>query len=104
MVALMATGNSFANERELLFKVNEENAKEISFALNGVKRADVAIYDKFGREVYFDSLSGKSGIIKTFNFEALPQGNYILEFDSENQKERLEIVVYRGVVRFSKIK
>ena len=67
--------------------------KEVTFALNNVKKAYLTIYSTDGTVIYSENASGKDGILKTFSFEEFPAGTYILEVEDNLKKVRHEITI-----------
>ena len=67
--------------------------KEVTFALNNVKKAYLTIYSTDGTVIYSENASGKDGILKTFSFEEFPAGIYILEVEDNLKKVRHEITI-----------
>ena len=92
---LFATSNAFAidGNDNLNVHVLKGNGKVITFALNQVKKANVAIYDKNGELIYSESASGKEGILRTFSLEQFPEGKYYLEVEDSTKKVKHEIIV-----------
>ncbi|WPO77233.1 DUF3244 domain-containing protein [Flavobacterium sp. KACC 22761] len=92
---LFATSNAFAIDGNDLLNVHvlKGNGKVITFALNQVKKANVAIYDKNGELIYSENASGKDGILRTFSLEQFPEGTYYLEVEDSTKKVRHEITV-----------
>ncbi|MBF4491864.1 T9SS type A sorting domain-containing protein [Flavobacterium sp. MR2016-29] len=94
--AVLFTGmNSFAIEGsgDLNVHVLKGNGKLITFALNQVKKANLAIYDKDGNLLYSESASGKDGILRTFSLSEFPAGTYYLEVEDNTKKVRHEITI-----------
>lgn len=73
--------------------VLKNSGKHISFALNQVKKANLAIYDKDNTLIYAENASGKDGILRTFSLEEFPAGTYFLEVEDNNKKVRHEITI-----------
>jgi hypothetical protein len=73
--------------------VLKTNGKLITFALNKVQKANLAIYDKDGTLIYSESASGKEGILRTFSLEEFPAGTYFLEAEDNVKKVRHEITI-----------
>jgi len=82
--------------------VLKTNGKVITFALNQVKRASLAIYDKDGDLIYTENASGKDGILRTFNLEQFPEGTYYLEVEDNVKKVTHEITIADGTTVLSK--
>jgi len=73
--------------------VLKANGKLITFALNKVHKASLAIYDKDGILIYSENASGKEGILRTFSLEEFPEGTYFLEVEDSVKKVRHEITI-----------
>ena len=70
-----------------------KNGKLITFGLNQVQKANLAIYDQDGNQFYSETASGKEGILRTFSLEEFPAGVYFLEVEDSVKKVRHEITV-----------
>jgi len=78
-----------------------KNGKLISFGLNQVQKANLAIYDQDGNQFYSETASGKEGILRTFSLEDFPDGVYFLEVEDNAKKVRYEIVVNNSITTLS---
>ncbi|TDP01522.1 T9SS type A sorting domain-containing protein [Flavobacterium sp. 245] len=92
---LFAGSSAFAigGNDNLNVHVLKGNGKLITFALNQVTKANLAIYDKNGELIYSETASGKDGILRTFSLEEFPEGTYYLEIEDSTKKVRHEIII-----------
>ncbi|MEO8240205.1 MAG: secretion protein [Flavobacterium sp.] len=94
--AVLFTGiSSYAvdGNGDFALHVIKGNGKAVTFALNNVKKAHLAIYDKDGNLIYSENASGKEGILKTFSFEEFPEGTYFLEIEDSIKTTKHEITI-----------
>lgn len=101
LVVAMTTMTTFASEGDFLLYVKKGNEKEIRFSLNGIKRINLALYDKENNLIYSENASGKEGILRTYRLEELPSGIYFLEVENEVKKVRYEITVTNNMALLS---
>ncbi|MCD0466293.1 T9SS type A sorting domain-containing protein [Flavobacterium sp. ENC] len=92
---LFAGTSSYAidGNEDFNLHVLKTNGKLITFALNQVKKASLAIYDNEGNLIYSENASGKDGILRTFSLEEFPEGTYFLEVEDNVKKVRHEITI-----------
>ncbi|WP_125719201.1 T9SS type A sorting domain-containing protein [Flavobacterium ustbae] len=96
VAALLFTGIStyaIDGNGEFTLHVLKANGKLITFALNKVPKANLAIYDNDGTLIYSESASGKDGILRTFSLEEFPEGTYFLEVEDNVKKAKYEITI-----------
>jgi len=78
-----------------------KNGRVITFGLNQIQKANLAIYDKDGTLFYSENASGKDGILRTFSLQDFPDGTYFLEIEDNSKKVRYEIKVNDNVTTLS---
>ncbi|MBF4516381.1 T9SS type A sorting domain-containing protein [Flavobacterium sp. ANB] len=78
-----------------------KNGKVITFGLNQLQKANLAIYDQDGTLFYSENASGKDGILRTFSLQDFPDGTYFLEVEDNAKKVRYQINVDNEVTTLS---
>jgi hypothetical protein len=58
-----------------------------------IQKINVTIYDKFHNVIYNETVTGKAGILRTYNLEEFADGVYTLEVETNLKKVTQEIVV-----------
>ncbi|PXY41343.1 secretion protein [Flavobacterium cheongpyeongense] len=94
-VAVLFGTSTYAidGNEDFYLHVLKTNGNLITFALNKVTKAKLAIYDQDGTLIYSENASGKDGILRTFSLEEFPAGTYFLEVEDSIKKVRHEITV-----------
>jgi hypothetical protein len=85
--------NTYAVDGDFLLNVKKGKGNEISFAMNGVQKAKVSIYDKDNTLLFTEYASGKKGIAKTYNLEEFPEGKYTLVIENNLKTVKHEITI-----------
>lgn len=90
---LFSTVSVQANDHDFLLYVKNKDGKQITFSINGIQEANIAIYDKDGTKIYAEKATGEKGIKKTYDLIQFPEGSYILKVENGLKKVNYEIVI-----------
>lgn len=100
VVALTAI-NVHAADVDFSLNVKKEQGKMVTFALNEVNKIDLSIYDANDKLINSESVNSKGIISRTYDLNALPEGTYFLEAESEFKVARYEISVIGKTAKLS---
>ena len=100
VVALTAI-SAHAADVDFLLKVKKEQGKKITFAFNEVNKVALTIYDANDKLINSEELNSKGIINRTYDLNALPEGTYFLEAESEFKVARYEISVVGKIASLS---
>jgi hypothetical protein len=92
VVALTAI-NVHAADVDFSLNVKKGQGKIVSFAFNEVNKIDLSIYDANDKLINSEYVNSKGLINRTYDLNALPEGTYFLEAESEFKVARYEISV-----------
>lgn len=95
-IFLLANLNSYAIDGEFFLNVKNTKGNEISFSMNGIEKAVIAIYDAENELVYSENAKGQNGIIKHYDLADLPMGTYTLVVTTALKEVKHEIKVNSG--------
>jgi len=99
-VFLTAFGAS-ANEKDFSLRVKSEKGKMVSFSINEAKNISLSIYGK-NNETLFDEIITSNGTInRTYDLNAFPEGNYILEVETDAKIAQYEIQISSATASIS---
>jgi hypothetical protein len=93
VLVAMTTMSSYAIDGDFLLNVKKGTGKEISFSVNEIPKANVTIYDKDRTIIYSEVVTGKGGILRTYNLDEFPDGVYFLEVETNLKKVTHEILI-----------
>ena len=102
VLVAMTTMSSYAIDGDFLLNVKKGTAKEISFSVNEIQKANVTIYDKDHNAIYCETVTGKGGILRSYSLDEFPDGVYFLEVETNLKKVTHEIVVFNEVTILSR--
>nr|WP_315175515.1 FimB/Mfa2 family fimbrial subunit [uncultured Flavobacterium sp.] len=101
-VFALATLNTYAIDGDFLLNVKKGKGNEISFSLNGIEKANIAIYDAENNLIYSEKAKGQHGIVKNYNLDELPMGTYTLVVKTDLKEVTHEIKVAASEATLSK--
>ena len=99
-IALTAI-NAHATGVDFLLKVKNEQGKKITFAINEGSKVTLTIYDANDKLINTEELNSKGLISRTYDLNALPEGTYFLEAESELKVAKYEISVVGKIASLS---
>lgn len=100
VVALTAI-NAHAADVDFLLNVKKEQGKRITFAFNEVNKVALTIYDANDKLINSEELNSKGIISRTYDLNALPEGTYFLEAESEFKVAKYKISVVGTIASLS---
>ncbi len=101
-VFALATLNTYAIDGDFLLNVKKGKGNEISFSLNGIEKANIAIYDAENNLIFSEKAIGRNGIVKNYNLDELPMGTYTLVVKTDLKEVTHEIKVAASIATLSK--
>lgn len=93
VLVAMTTMSSYAIDGDFLLNVKKGTGKQISFSVNEIQKAKVTIYDKDHNEIYSEIVTGKGGISRIYSLEEFPDGEYLLEVETNLKRVTHEIAI-----------
>lgn len=82
IIAILSTINSSASSIDFSLAVKNKQGKVVSFALREVSKIRLSVFDGENRVINEEVVNANGLISRTYNLEALPDGDYILEAES----------------------
>ena len=93
LVVTLITMNMFAGNVDFTLDVKKEQGKLVTFALNQTEKIDLSIYDAEGKMIHSENVNSPNSVNRTYDLNALPEGTYFLEAESDSKVSRYEISV-----------
>ena len=93
LAVTLITMNMFAGTVDFTLDVKKEQGKLVTFALNQTEKIDLSIYDAEGKMIHSENVNSPKSINRTYDLNALPEGTYFLEAESDSKVSRYEISV-----------
>lgn len=99
-VFLTALGAS-ASEKDFSLKVKSEKGKTVSFSINDAKNINLSIYGKNNETLFDEKINSNGAFNRTYDLNAFPEGNYVLEVETDAKLAQYEIRISGGVAVIS---
>ena len=90
-----------ANEKDFSLKVKSEKGKTVSFSINEAKNINLSIYGKDNETLFDEKITSNGTFNRTYDLNAFPEGNYILEVETDAKLAQYEIRISRGTASIS---
>jgi len=94
-VFLTALGAS-ASEKDFSLKVKSEKGKTVSFSINDAKNINLSIYGKNNETLFDEKINSNGSFNRTYDLNAFPEGNYVLEVETDAKLAQYEIRISGG--------
>lgn len=89
----LLTVNLYAGTVDFTLDVKKEQGKMVTFAFKKMDKVDLSIYDAEGKMIHTEKVDSQKNIKRTYDLNALPEGTYFLEAESDMKVSRYEISV-----------
>lgn len=101
LVAALTTMNGHASTVDFTLNVKKEQGKKVTFAINKINKMNLSIFDADDKLIHSESVNSKKELNRTYDLNALPEGIYFLEVESDLTISRYEISVARATASLS---
>jgi len=101
LVVTLITMNMFAGTVDFTLDVKKEQGKLVTFSLNQSEKIDLSIYDAEGKMIHSENVNSPKSVNRTYDLNALPEGTYFLEAESNSKVSRYEISVVGEIALLS---
>lgn len=85
------TMNAHAGTVDFSLDVKNEQGKKVTFAIDKMNTMDLSIYDADDKLIHSENVNSKKDLDRTYDLNALPDGTYFLEAESDSKISRYEI-------------
>lgn len=100
VVVILATLNVQAGNSSLLVNFKKEEGKKVSFTLNELDKVKLSIYDSNNSLIFNENVAG-SKLSRTYDLAAFPEGDYIMEAESDLKISKYKLEVKGNVAKLS---
>lgn len=93
LVVASTTMNVHAGTVDFTLDVKNEQRKMVTFAIDKMNNMDLSIYDANDKLIHSENVNSKKDFNRTYDLNALPEGIYFLEAESDSKISKYEISV-----------
>ena len=93
LAVVLTAMNVRAGEIDFSLNVKKGQGKTVTFVLNDINKIDLSIYDATEKLIHTEKITSNGNINRTYDLDALPEGTYFLDAESEMKIARYEISV-----------
>ena len=93
LVMTLLAMNVHAGTVNFSLDVKKEQGKKVTFAINKMNDMDLSIYDADDKLIHSEKVNSKKDLNRTYDLNALPEGTYFLEAESDSKISRYGISV-----------
>lgn len=101
LVVTLFTMNVHAGTIYFSLDVKKEQGKKVTFAINKMNKMDLSIYDADEKLIHSENVNSKKDLNRTYDLNALPEGTYFLQAESDSKISRYEISVIGATASLS---
>lgn len=101
LVVALITMNVHAGTVDFTLVVKKGQGKKVTFALNKMNNVDLSIYDANDKLIHSENVNSQKIINRTYDLNALPEGTYFLQAESELKISRYKISVVGATATLS---
>jgi hypothetical protein len=97
----LLTMNVHAGTVDFSLDVKKEQGKKVTFAINKINKMNLSIFDADDKLIHSEMVNSTKELNRTYDLNALPEGIYFLEVESDSKISRYEISVARATASLS---
>ena len=97
----LLTMNVHAGSVDFSLDVKNEQGKKVTFAINKINKMNLSIFDAEDKLIHSEMVNSKKDFNRTYDLNALPEGTYFLEVESDSKISRYEISVASSTASLS---
>lgn len=101
LVAALTTMNGHAGTVDFTGDVKNEQRRMVTFAINTIDKLNLSIYDADEKLIHSEIVNSKKDFNRKYDLNALPEGTYFLQAESDSKISTYEISVVGATASLS---